>query len=65
MILKKNLIVNLSTVKKVLKTKIKLYGDDKGKILMIKKCLKWALIILDTCLTVITIDSALKEDKNY
>ena len=65
LILKKNLIENLSTIKKkkkFLKTKIKSYGDkatdfhDK-EIPMVGSN--------HTCLAVISLDSALKKHENY
>ena len=62
LILKENLIANLSTIKKILKTNLKSYSDE----------------IIDfhdkqirqegsdyTCLAVITVNSPLKKDKNY
>ena len=64
LILKKNLIENLSTIKKKknLKTKIKSYGD-KATDFHDKEIPKVGSN--HTCLAVISLDSALKKRENY
>ena len=62
LILKKNLIANLSTIKKILKTKIKSYGDEATDF-HDREMTKAGSN--HTCLEVTTIDSVYKNHENY
>ena len=62
LILKKNLMANLSAIKKILKIKIKSYGDE-ARDFHDREIPKAGSN--HTCLEVITIDSVYKKHENY